>query len=850
MDRIKLALTPHPDELKGKEHSGIAQVILNWARYLPEFGIDIVPMNSPDRADISVGHSASNPTADIHFSHGLLWTEEMELGDYAYEVNADLVQAAKNAIRVIVPSLWVADVYRRDMRIDPDIIAHGINLEDWEHDYPRGDYVLYTKNRTKDGLDPGQINDVAKLLPHVTFYTTFATRESPPNVITYGGTVPWSEMKRHIKKAGVVFMPDRETWGIAAAEALAAGVPVVSTSAGAVKEFVEHGIEGYIYRDRNLADAVQGIQYCLEHGEVLGTNARVKARDLTWTKSVGMSADVIKEEIDNLAERKRLFAIDDLHTVAVVITCHNYGHVVDGAIQSALDQTHKVKEVIVVDDSSTDNTREVVEDFRSRDDRVSYRRVDVQSVAEARNEGIYNTDCRYIVILDGDDEIRKDFVKDCFTGLTGARRIAFAYSSTEVVLEDTGEILMPPNLAEETGKRAHKPWPTEEVDKQFIPGMANQFPACSMFKRDALLAMGGYRSRYSRDDEGRSKGAGTEDAELYLRLLAHGYDGKMVRPTVDNLWVHKHGKGTVSGADGFKEVNWRAWKPYTRDFKFPFAAAATPKRLSHPVRSYEPKVSVIIPVHPDHTWKLRNALDSIEAQNYRNWEAVVVWDFHANYHILDYYEQAYPFVRWGFTNSKGPGAARNRGVELASSDFITFLDADDYYSPEFFDHVNPDTWRKYQRIVYSQYYSRMNRDMHERLGGEIVKDEGSHVVVDASFRDFDRKRALTRPEGERPYVWSGVNVFMPRIWHEEIGGFDESLRTWEDCFYLLELAWRGYSFYRVRKPLWVYSFTDGARRQKSAGHEPELMAYFQERFDEIFSASDEFDEWDVEEYAM
>lgn len=841
MDRIRISMTPHPDELKGKEHSGIAQVVLNWGRYLPEFGIDIIPQNDPTPPDVSIGHSSSNKSADIHFSHGLLWTEEMDLGPYAYEVNADLIESAKYARNIIVPSEWVADVYRRDMRINPYVVWHGINPTDWEHDYDRGDYVLYTKNRTKDGLDPGQINDVARLLPHVTFYTTFATRDSPPNVITYGGTVPWSEMKRHIKKAGVIFMPDRETWGIAAAEAMAAGVPVASTSAGAVKEFVNHGKSGYIYRHQNLADAVQAIEYCLKHGDVLGANAKLEAQSLNWVHSVNKIAKIIQITRNEIAEERRLFQVDDLYSVAVVITTHNYGHVVDKAIDSALSQTHKVKEVIVVDDSSDDDTAEVVEKRQALDSRVKYLRVDARNVAEARNEGIYSTYCKFVVSLDGDDWIRKDFVKDCLNPLIKDRSIAFSYSSTEVVLEETGEILMPGSLAEKAGKRAHRPWPTMNYDKQFIPGSVNQFPATALFRQSALERVGGYSPRYARGREG-PEGAGTEDADLYLRLLAHGMKGVMITPKKDNLWVHLHGKGHVSGADEYKEVDWRAWHPYTKDFRFPFAALATPKKLSHPVRSYEPEVSVIIPVGPGHEHSLRNALDSIEAQSFRNWEAVVVWDCVPDQETLDYYDIAYPHVRFGssayvdYWTAKevrsGPGAARNLGVQMARADFITFLDADDYYSPEFFDRVNPDTWRKHQAILYSQYFSRMTKDMHERIGGNIIKDEGEYVVTNESFRPYSSERALARPEGERPYVWSGVNVFLPKLWHEAIGGFDETLRTWEDCMYLLQLAWKGFSFKQVREPLWVYSFIDGARREKRVGHEQELMTYFQEKYDE------------------
>lgn len=192
-------------------------------------------------------------------------------------------------------------------------------------------------------------------------------------------------------------------------------------------------------------------------------------------------------------------------------------------------------------------------------------------------------------------------------------------------------------------------------------------------------------------------------------------------------------------------------------------------------------------------------------------------------------------MRWLNTFSEGrgagPGAARNEGVEAARSDYITFLDADDVYGPKFLSLVNPDTSKKTNAVVYSEYYSRMEKNMLPKLQGDVIKEEGDNVVVSYNFNPYDRSKAMTRPDGKRPYVWTGVNVLLPRAWHEEIGGFDESMRTWEDCLYLLKLAWHGHSFHLVEHPLWVYSFLDGGRRDKSSGKEVELMEYIQSEYD-------------------
>ncbi|MGW8177676.1 MAG: glycosyltransferase [bacterium] len=819
MDKIRVAMSPHPDKIDKNASSGIAQVVLNWARHLPAHGIEIVPDGHP--ADVTIGHVTANVEADIHVSHGLLWTEEFDLKQYAYEVNRDLVIAAKNAMQVIVPSMWVADVYRRDMHLTPNVIRHGVNVEEWLPRESEG-YVLYTKNRTSDGLNPDALNMIAREMPHVKFVTTFATKDSPPNVHTLGGTVPHAEMKRHIENAAVVLMTDRETWGIAAAEALAAGVPVVSTDRGAVKDFVEHGRTGYLYKSRYIEDAKQGIRFCLTYGEILGKNARCYAEEyLTWDYPAERVAEIIREVNFQKNSVRNI-------GVGVVITSHNYGDKVGKAIESVMGQTYQnIEEIIVVDDSSdeADKTFEVVNVFDGEPGpHVAYRRVEFGNVALARNHGMNEVSGTYIVSLDGDDWLRPEWVADCVSLLEEDKHAGFAYGGSEVVLKD-GEILMPPELAEQTGLRAHRPWPTEDHDKQFFAG--NQYPSGIMFRKVAFDRVMGYRARYAQH------GAGTEDAHLTLSLLSRGWTGRMTTPNVNNLWVHTDGFGHVSGDSEYEEANWRVWFPWTEDYRFPFAAVATPKYLSHPVRSYEPYVSVIIPVGPAHEATLVNALDSLEAQKVRNWEAIVVFDYQPGFDVLKRFMTAYPFVQFIESNGTGPGRARNLGVSAARADYITFLDADDYYSPNFFNHVNPRASKDNNAVVYSRYFSKMTREQHAKYSGTIVKEDGDIVAVDYAFRPFDSKRAMQRPDGDRPYVWSGVNVLLPKKWHYEIGGFREDMASWEDCLYLLRLAWKGYTFHLIDEPLWVYSFTDGTRRSNSNGMESGLMTIFQDEYDRM-----------------
>lgn len=89
---------------------------------------------------------------------------------------------------------------------------------------------------------------------------------------------------------------------------------------------------------------------------------------------------------------------------AVVVPTKNRGPLVGRAVESALSQTLPVREVIVVDDGSTDDTVEIVRALARSDDRV--RLIEQKrsvGAAAARNRGVQETQADWICFLDSDD---------------------------------------------------------------------------------------------------------------------------------------------------------------------------------------------------------------------------------------------------------------------------------------------------------------------------------------------------------------------------------------------------------------------------------------------------------------
>lgn len=90
---------------------------------------------------------------------------------------------------------------------------------------------------------------------------------------------------------------------------------------------------------------------------------------------------------------------------SVIVTCYNYGRYVAGAIQSALQQSYRDVEVIVVNDGSTDDSLEVIRRFADRVTIID--QPNAGSIA-AYNRGFAASKGEVIVLLDADDRLEPE----------------------------------------------------------------------------------------------------------------------------------------------------------------------------------------------------------------------------------------------------------------------------------------------------------------------------------------------------------------------------------------------------------------------------------------------------------
>lgn len=90
--------------------------------------------------------------------------------------------------------------------------------------------------------------------------------------------------------------------------------------------------------------------------------------------------------------------------ISIITPTYNCGNFIGETIESVINQTYKNWEMIIVDDCSTDNTKEIVDNYSKRDSRIKYYCLEVNSgAAVARTKAMELAKGDYIAFLDSDD---------------------------------------------------------------------------------------------------------------------------------------------------------------------------------------------------------------------------------------------------------------------------------------------------------------------------------------------------------------------------------------------------------------------------------------------------------------
>lgn len=97
--------------------------------------------------------------------------------------------------------------------------------------------------------------------------------------------------------------------------------------------------------------------------------------------------------------------------VSIIIPCYNIAQHLPTCIQSVLLQTFTDFELLLINDGSTDTTLQICEQFAANDSRIKVFTHQNKGVSYTRNRGIKEAKGEYIMFVDGDDYVERDYIE-------------------------------------------------------------------------------------------------------------------------------------------------------------------------------------------------------------------------------------------------------------------------------------------------------------------------------------------------------------------------------------------------------------------------------------------------------
>lgn len=183
-----------------------------------------------------------------------------------------------------------------------------------------------------------------------------------------------------------------------------------------------------------------------------------------------------------------------------------------------------------------------------------------------------------------------------------------------------------------------------------------------------------------------------------------------------------------------------------------------------------PLFSLVIPVF-NAGRTLARCLDSILSQAYSDFEVILVDDGSTDESpsVCDSYESADSRVRVFHKPNGGVSSARNLGIDNAAGNWITFIDADDYVSPEYISAISRQVGKvKRNCLVVSDFL--------------VLHDADGMQKTEVRFEN----RVSTLQNLIHTRLWQNVwnKVFSMEIIAENCIRFDESFLFFEDALFV------------------------------------------------------------------
>jgi glycosyltransferase involved in cell wall biosynthesis len=179
-----------------------------------------------------------------------------------------------------------------------------------------------------------------------------------------------------------------------------------------------------------------------------------------------------------------------------------------------------------------------------------------------------------------------------------------------------------------------------------------------------------------------------------------------------------------------------------------------------------PHFSIVIPLFNKENF-IESTLSSVLNQSFTDFELIIVNDGstdNSEEKVLQFNDKR---IHYYSKKNEGVSTARNYGIEKAKSDYITFIDADDYWYPDFLEEM----------------FNKINLFPELKVFSSAIEIETSKTIVKANYsikktNDYEIVNYFISSY-ERTVLCSSSAVFHTSIF-EKTGNFDIQLKSGED----------------------------------------------------------------------
>ncbi len=175
----------------------------------------------------------------------------------------------------------------------------------------------------------------------------------------------------------------------------------------------------------------------------------------------------------------------DEYLISVIIPTYNSEFTIEKCISSIQNQTYENLEIIIINDGSTDSTKEIVLKLQKNDNRIKIYNIPNGGVSHARNVGIDNATGNFVAFVDSDDYIDADMY-ECLINIIKKYDVKIAHCSYKNV-DDKGNII---SIVGGSGKIINQDHDTAITylisGNLFAGGMCNKLYSKDLFEAQRL----------------------------------------------------------------------------------------------------------------------------------------------------------------------------------------------------------------------------------------------------------------------------------------------------------------------------------------------------------------------------